>query len=110
MKINQIFKKLYKWVYRNRKAEILSKEEEGEQVIIHVSIKRKFIPYKNKHEVAIALMKQDRTFQHEGVLHNIHDFTYEYRFQMEKEQLENRDKGENFHWYLKVGEKKYPIK
>lgn len=78
-----------------------------DKLILHITIKRRLVPYKDKHEVSIAIMNKEKELQLEGLLHNIHDLDYDYQFEVSKDHFTNQN--EVLYVYLMVGGKTYPI-
>lgn len=96
-----------KWTRKLRRANIVNIEEDSEELILRIALKRRMVPYKNKHLVSLGFVNKENSFFEEGLLHNIHDLEYEYLFKVNKSHFSA--KNELRYLFINVGQKQYPL-
>lgn len=104
MKISSFFKGI-QWTRKSRRANIVNIEVNSEELILRVSLRRRLVPYKNKHLVSLGLVNVGNSFCEEGLLHKINDLEYEYLFKVHKSHFSL--KNELLYLFIKVGDKRY---
>jgi hypothetical protein len=126
MKINSFFTRIKKnWNTLIRKrvkeykvdetlpcAETIDIIEDENQVVLIIEIKRYLVPFKDKHNVSLAFVGTSTSSTSSkigGILHNINDKTYEYKFNVDKSFLKTTKEKEHCNLFLKVGDYKIQI-